>query len=74
MTPTSVLLAVRPMLNVSAHDNEDEKIEEESTQSQEATSFTAEVHAKFFKDVLRSYNVTLDLWAVCQVSSLFFAP
>ena len=71
ITPASVLLAVRPMLNVTAHDNEDEKMGEETTQSQEATSFTAEVHSKFFKDVLRSYNINLDSWAVCQVSCLF---
>ena len=74
VTPASVLLAVRPMLHVTAVDNEEEKIGGETIQSQaaqEATSFTAEVHAKFFKDVLRNYDVDLDSWAVCQVSCFF---
>ena len=51
--------------------DEDEKIGGESMQSQEATSLTVEVHSKFFKDVLRSYDVDLDSWAVCQVSCFF---
>ena len=43
LTPTSVLLAVRPMLNITIDEDKKEKEEE----AEDATSFTAEVHAKF---------------------------
>ena len=56
ITPTRVLLVVRPMLNVPT-ENDDKKEKEE--EAEDATSLTAKVHAKFFKDVLRSYNVEL---------------
>ena len=71
INPASVLLAVRPMLNVPVTDegkDESETEEDEEREEDEATSFTSEVHVKFFKDVFDSYGISLDEWAVCQVS------
>ena len=45
-------------------DNEDEVEQEEDNL---ATSFTAEVHANYFTEVLEAYGVELKEWAVCQV-------
>ena len=85
LVPASVLLAMRPMAGILDKNNEDldddldsnssEDEEEEVKQQhvpEEATTFTAEVHAEFFKDVMKKYNVVLEDWAVCQVSILIF--
>ena len=53
------------MENDSSDDNEEEEV------NQEATTFTAEVHAKFFRDVMKSYDVELKDWALCQVKLHF---
>ena len=73
---TNVLLAMRPMCAIP-----DQKEEEDGSGSdtdtnkedveEEATTFTAEVHANFFREVMRSYDINLEDWAICQVS-LFF--
>ena len=71
INPASVLLAVRPMLNVPVTDegkDESETEEDDEREEDEATGFTLEVHVKFFKDVFDSYDISLDEWAVCQVS------
>ena len=76
LMPASALLAMRPMAGLSEkeekdrddnmeNDSSDDNEEEEV--NQEATTFTAEVHAKFFRDVMKSYNVELKGWALCQV-------
>ena len=68
ITPTSVLLEVRPML---VTDDKDDKKGEDEKQAEDATSFTSEVHAKFFKNVFCSYNVELKEWTVCHMGSCF---
>ena len=40
----------------------------EVEEDNQATSFTAEVHANYFTEVLQAYGVELKEWAVCQVS------
>ena len=55
--------------------DDDEEGNEEGTnqnqEQQEATTFTAEVHAEFFTDVMKSYNVDIKDWVVCQVKLHF---
>lgn len=36
----------------------------------DATTFTAEVHAEFFRNVMKKYKVRLEEWALCQVELL----
>ena len=70
ITPTSILLVVHHMLSVPV-DDEDDKKEEDEKQAEDTTSFTSEVHAKFFKNVFCSYNVELKEWTVCHMGSCF---
>ena len=75
--PTNVLLAMRPMCQATGEGEKEEGSdcdteEEDATGQEEATSFTADVHAQFFRKVMKSYDVNLEDWAVCQVSLLFF--
>ena len=74
--PTNVLLAMRPMCQATGEGEKEEgsdsdEEEEDATGEEEATSFTADVHAQFFRKVMKSYDVNLEDWAVCQVSLLF---
>ena len=59
--------------NDSSDDNEEgnEEGTNQNQEQQEATTFTAEVHAEFFTDVMKSYNVDIKDWAVCQVKLCF---
>ena len=76
----NVLLAIRPMGAVSSlEDDQDndlpelEKLnmededEDEDEDDKIATTFTAEVHANFFREVFRKYGLDVEKWAVCQV-------
>ena len=71
--PASALLAMQPMAGLSkkeekGRDNENDSSDDnEEEVNQEATTFTAEVHAEFFRDIMKSYNVELKDWALCQV-------
>ena len=83
LVPTSALLAMRPMPGIvekedkesdegDDEDNESSEDEEEGAANVEqmmgdATTFTAEVHAEFFRNVMKKYKVTLEEWALCQV-------
>ena len=74
LMPTNVLLAMRPMCGVAEEEEEgsgSDNDNEVKGLDEEATNFTAEVHANFFREVMKSYGVTLEDWAVCQVSFLF---
>ena len=55
---------------VEDEDNDNKKIDSEE-EEEEAMEFTSEVHANFFRDVFRKYNLKLEEWVVCQVSVLF---
>ena len=74
LMPTNVLLAMRPMCGVAEEEDNDDKScgkeirNERRGMDEEATEFTAEVHENFFREVLKSYGVILEDWAVCQVS------
>ena len=52
--------------NDEDEDDDDDEVEQE--EDHQATSFTAEVHANYFTEVLEAYGVELKTWAVCQVS------
>lgn len=54
-------------LNDEDEDEDDVDVVEVEEDNQ-ATSFTAEVHANYFTEVLKAYGVELKEWAVCQVS------
>ena len=77
LMPASALLAMRPMAGLSekeekGRDNENDSSDDnEEEVNQEATTFTAEVHAEFFRDVMKSYDVELKDWALCQVKLHF---
>ena len=49
-------------------EDEDDVDVVEVEEDNQATSFTAEVHANYFTEVLKAYGVELKEWAVCQVS------
>ena len=52
----------------------DDEQEEEANQERVldyATTFTAEVHAEFFRNVMKRYKVILEEWAFCQVKFIF---
>ena len=75
LQPTNVLLAMRPMCGVPEEgvksdvdvlDSSDDEDEEDKTEY--ATTFTAEVHANFFKKTMEEYEQELHEWALCQVS------
>ena len=86
LVPTSALLAMRPMPGIIEKEgketDEDEDEDNESSEDEEqgnanveqvigdATTFTAEVHAEFFRNVMKKYKVTLEEWALCQVKLL----
>ena len=78
----NVLLAVRPMGPVSSLEDEqdddlpelekhnmveEDEDEDEDEDDKIATTFTAEVHANFFREVFRNYGLDVEKWAVCQV-------
>ena len=82
MMPTNVLLSMRPMSCVAEEeryvDEDDDEFydaaaDDESAQDEmnvaddPATTFTAEVHANYFKEVMKGYGVDLKKWVVCQV-------
>ena len=77
LMPASALLAMRPMAGLSEKeekgrdDENDSSDDNEEEVNQEATTFTAEVHAEFFRDVMKSYDVELKDWALCQVKLHF---
>ena len=74
LMPTNVLLAMRPMCGVAEEEEEgsgSDNDNEVKGLDEEATNFTVEVHANFFREVMKSYGVTLEDWAVFQVSLLF---
>jgi len=54
-------------LNDEDEDEDDVDVVEVEEDNQ-ATSFTAEIHANYFTEVLQAYGVELKEWAVCQVS------
>ena len=63
--PTSVLLAMSPMSNVKDEESTDGDPEEDTN----ATTFTAEVHAKFFRDMFSRYDhLSLSDWTICQTA------
>ena len=75
LVPTNVLLAMRPMCGIAEEEDDDNGSEkdkfderERTGMDEEATTFTAEVHENFFREVLKSYGIVLEDWAVCQVS------
>ena len=74
---TNVLLAMRPMCAISEEKEEEEEdgsdtdTNNEGGLEEEATTFTAEVHANFFREVMKGYDIILEDWAICQVSPLF---
>ena len=86
LVPASTLLAIQPMAGISENEetdtdgnienessNDDEEENEEATnQNEEATLFTAEVHAEFFTNVMKSYSVDIKDWALYQVKLHFF--
>ena len=78
----NVLLTVRPMGAVSSLEDEqdddlpeleklnmveEDEDEDEDEDDKIATTFTAEVHANFFREVFRKYGLDVEKWAVCQV-------
>ena len=65
--PSSVLLDMFPMSNVPATNDEASKLN--PTEDTDATTFTAEVHAKFFRDIfLNLYDTDIEEWSVCQTA------
>ena len=80
LIPTNVLLAMRPMFGVteggvkSDVDSSDDKntASQEQDKEEYATTFTAEVHVKFFRELMQSYDLKLEEWAICQVSFSIF--
>ena len=75
LQPTNVLLAMRPMCGVPEEgpknelDVLDSSDDEDKEQKDEyATTFTAEIHANFFREVMQAYDLELEDWAICQVS------
>ena len=52
--------------DVDVLDSSDDEDEEEKTEY--ATTFTAEIHANFFTQVMQAYDHELEEWAICQVS------
>ena len=70
LMPTNVLLATRPMCGVSEEEgggtgSDSDKCNKLTGLDEEATNFTEEVHANFFCEVMKSYGITLEDWAVC---------
>ena len=59
----TVLLAVSPMLKVS--DNVDGN---EDGEAEEATTFTAEVHANFIHKKFEHLGIKFDYWTLCQIA------
>ena len=58
-----------PALEVNDEDEDEDDVDVvEVEEDNQATSFTAEVHANYFTEVLQAYGVELKEWAVCQVS------
>ena len=48
--------------------DDDESDDEDEEEEAEATNFTAEVHANFFREVFKKYDLDINQWPVCQVS------
>ena len=48
--------------------DDDENDDEDEEEEAEATNFTAEVHANFFREVFKKYDLDINQWPVCQVS------
>ena len=76
LMPTNVSFVMRSMCGVSeeeeeGNDSDSDKCDEITGLDKEATNFTVEVHANFFRDIIKSYGIMLEDWVVCQVSFLF---
>ena len=58
-----------PALEVNDEDEDEDDVDVVEVEGDnQATSFTAKVHANYLIEVLQAYGVELDQWAVCQVS------
>ena len=57
-------------LSEPSDDEQEEEVNQEWV-SDHATTFTAEVHAEFFRNVMKKYKVILEEWAFCQVKFIF---
>ena len=71
LMPTNVLLAMRPMFGVTeggvksdvdSSDDENTASQDQDKKEEYAATFTADVHVKFFREVMRFLKVNHDYW------------